>query len=63
MTVLPNSAAARDIAYHLHPYTDAVKLEAEGPLIITGDQLNDLFDRFQGALDDTLAYVRENDLM
>ena len=36
MTVLPNSAAARDIAYHLHPYTDLVKHEAEGPLIITG---------------------------
>ena len=30
MTVMPNSTAARDIAYHLHPYTNAVKQEAEG---------------------------------
>ena len=26
----PNSAASRDIAYHLHPYTNARKHEAEG---------------------------------
>jgi len=32
---LPNSLAARDIAYHLHPYTNAVKHEAEGPLVLT----------------------------
>lgn len=25
---------ARDIRYHLHSYTDAVRLEAEGPLVI-----------------------------
>jgi 4-aminobutyrate--pyruvate transaminase len=31
----PNSAAARDIAYHLHPYTDARRHEADGPLIIS----------------------------
>ena len=30
----PNSAASRDIAYHLHPYTNARKHEAEGPLVI-----------------------------
>jgi len=35
MTVMPNSTAARDIAYHLHPYTNAVKQEAEGPLVMT----------------------------
>jgi 4-aminobutyrate--pyruvate transaminase len=34
MTVLPNSVAARDIAYHLHPYTNAVRQEAEGPLVL-----------------------------
>ena len=34
MTVMPNSTAARDIAYHLHPYTNAVKHEAEGPLVV-----------------------------
>jgi 4-aminobutyrate--pyruvate transaminase len=32
----PNSLAARDIAYHLHPYTNAQKHEKEGPLVITG---------------------------
>jgi len=35
MTVMPNSTAARDIAYHLHPYANAVKQEAEGPLVLT----------------------------
>ncbi|HEY9549602.1 MAG TPA: aspartate aminotransferase family protein [Kiloniellaceae bacterium] len=34
MSVRPNSAASRDIAYHLHPYTNARKNEAEGSLII-----------------------------
>ena len=36
MSYRPNSAAARDVAYHLHPYTNARKHEAEGPLVITG---------------------------
>ena len=31
----PNSPAARDIAYHFHPYTDARAHEQHGPLIIT----------------------------
>jgi 4-aminobutyrate--pyruvate transaminase len=30
-----NSAANRDVAYHLHPYTNARKHEAEGPLIMS----------------------------
>lgn len=30
----PNSPAARDIAHHLHPYTNWRKHEADGPLII-----------------------------
>ena len=34
MSERPNSAAARDIAYQLHPYTNARKHEADGPLII-----------------------------
>ena len=34
MSVRPNSPEARDIASHLHSYTDARKLEREGPLII-----------------------------
>jgi len=34
MSVRPNSAASRDIAYHLHPYPNARKNEAEGSLIL-----------------------------
>src|SRR5215813_898442 len=34
MTVKPNSTAARDAAYHLHPYTNAVKHDAEGPTVL-----------------------------
>ncbi len=34
MSVRPNSAASRDIAYHIHPYTNARKNEDEGSLII-----------------------------
>ena len=34
MTVAPNSAEARDIAYHLHPYTNAKKHREVGPLVI-----------------------------
>src|SRR5499427_356969 len=35
MTILSNSAAARDVAYHLHAYTNAKKHEAEGSLVLT----------------------------
>ncbi|MEE8187805.1 MAG: aspartate aminotransferase family protein [Kiloniellales bacterium] len=35
MTVRPNSPEARDIASHLHPYTNARKHEETGPMIIT----------------------------
>ena len=35
MTVRSNSAAARDIAFHLHSYTNAKKNEAEGSLVLT----------------------------
>ncbi len=34
MPVRPNSAAARDIAHTLHPYTDLVAHEEAGPLVI-----------------------------
>jgi 4-aminobutyrate--pyruvate transaminase len=34
MAPLKNSAAARDIAYHLHAYTNAKKHEAEGSLVL-----------------------------
>jgi 4-aminobutyrate--pyruvate transaminase len=35
MTVRSNSAAARDIAFHLHSYTNAKKNEAEGSLVLS----------------------------
>ncbi len=35
MTLRSNAAAARDIAYHLHSYTNAKKNEAEGSLILS----------------------------
>ncbi|RMD62344.1 MAG: aspartate aminotransferase family protein [Alphaproteobacteria bacterium] len=35
MSVRPNSPEARDIASHLHPYTNARKHEQTGPLVIT----------------------------
>ncbi len=35
MTIRANSAARRDIAYHLHPYTNAKTHEAEGPLVLS----------------------------
>ncbi|MCH7793548.1 MAG: aspartate aminotransferase family protein [Proteobacteria bacterium] len=35
MVERPNSAAAMDIASHLHPYTNARRHEAEGPMVIT----------------------------
>ena len=34
MTIRPNSAAARDIAHALHPYTDLVTHQENGPMII-----------------------------
>jgi len=36
MTHSPNSAAARDIAYVVHPFTNLRAHESKGPLIITG---------------------------
>jgi 4-aminobutyrate--pyruvate transaminase len=35
MTLVPNSAAARDIAYHVHPQTNLRRHEKEGPVIIS----------------------------
>ena len=40
----PNSAASRDIAYHLHPYTDLKRQESEGPLVITHGKGIRVFD-------------------
>ena len=36
MTIAPNSLQARDIAYHVHPYTNLRAHEQQGPLVITG---------------------------
>ncbi len=36
MTLQPNSMEARDVAFHLHPYTNAALHEQVGPLVITG---------------------------
>ena len=36
MTVQPNSIEGRDIAYHLHSYTNARKHEEVGPIVIAG---------------------------
>jgi 4-aminobutyrate--pyruvate transaminase len=44
MTQMPNSLAARDIAHHLHPYTNAVQHEADGPLILTSGKGIYVFD-------------------
>ena len=44
MSERPNSAAARDVAYQLHPYTNARKHEAEGPLIIERGEGIQVFD-------------------
>ena len=35
MTIAPNSTAARDIAYIVHPYTNLRAHEKQGPLVIT----------------------------
>jgi 4-aminobutyrate---pyruvate transaminase len=44
MTFVPNSASARDIAHHLHPYTNLKVHETEGPLVITGGKGIHIFD-------------------
>ena len=38
MTSRSNSAAARDVAHHLHPFTNAARHEADGPLVMSGGQ-------------------------
>ncbi|OCP15941.1 MULTISPECIES: aspartate aminotransferase family protein [unclassified Ensifer] len=44
MTAQPNSTEARDMAYHLHSYTNPRKLEREGPLIIDRAEGIHVFD-------------------
>ena len=42
--LLPNSPAARDVAYHVHPQTNLRKLREEGPLVITRGKGCRIFD-------------------
>ena len=44
MAIRTNSPQARDIAYHLHPYTNAEAHEKIGPRIITGGEGVYVFD-------------------
>ena len=49
MLDLPNpaaneSASARDIAYHMHPFTNMRRLESEGPFVITRGQGIHVYD-------------------
>jgi 4-aminobutyrate--pyruvate transaminase len=44
MNARPNSAHARDIAYHLHPYTHLGLHEKEGPTVITRGEGVYVFD-------------------
>src|SRR5579885_1765667 len=43
-TLLPNSPAARDVAYHVHPQTNLRKLKEEGPLVVTRGEGCRIFD-------------------
>ncbi|MGH6932983.1 MAG: aspartate aminotransferase family protein [Dongiaceae bacterium] len=44
MTIMPNSTAARDIAYHLHPFTNAVRHETDGPLVLASGKGIHVYD-------------------
>ena len=44
METLGNSAASRDIRYHLHPYTNVKVHEKQGPLVITRGEGVRVFD-------------------
>src|SRR5690242_15685738 len=43
-SILPNSLASRDVAYHLHPYTNQSTFPSTGPLIITRGEGVRVFD-------------------
>ncbi|MCP5367314.1 MAG: aspartate aminotransferase family protein [Hyphomicrobiales bacterium] len=44
MTIRANSAAARDVAHHLHPYTNLKSLEETGPMVVTEGRGVRVFD-------------------
>jgi len=43
-TMLPNSPAARDVAYHIHPQTNLRKLKDEGPMVVVRGEGCRIFD-------------------
>ena len=44
MSMLPNSQEARDVAYQLHPYTNARAHQQAGPLVIERGEGPYVFD-------------------
>ncbi len=62
-----NSAASRDTAYHLHPYTNARKHEAEGPMVVNrgkgvyvyDDQGNEYIEGLAGLWCTSLGFGEE----
>jgi 4-aminobutyrate--pyruvate transaminase len=67
MVERPNSAAALDIASHLHPYTNARKHESVGPLVLTegkgifvyDDQGNEYIEGLAGLWSAALGFGEE----
>ena len=57
MSVRPNSRAARDVACHLHPFTDIAAHETSGPLVITRGEGVYVHDEEGNAYLDALAGV------
>ena len=54
-SALPNSLASRDIAYHVHPYTNQSTFPSEGPLIVCRGEGVRVFDDSGNAYFDALA--------
>jgi len=50
-----NSAVARDIAHHIHPQTNLVRLKEEGPLVIARGEGIRVFDEAGNAYIETVA--------
>ena len=57
MSTRPGSRATRDVAYHLHPYTDPATHERTGPLVIARGEGVYVYDEEGNAYLDALAGV------